>query len=90
MNIKYIKALHQLDIGNHIDAEKNIKQAIEETTNLFELLEMYSCYAELLYKLKRYDDAMKCVDFILNNNEDFENSIATETALEIRKSVLEL
>ena len=42
------------------------------------------------HKLKRYDDAMKCVDFILNNNEDFENSIATETALEIRKSVLEL
>ena len=87
MNTKFLKALHQLDMGNYNDAESNIKQAISETSNIYELLEIYSCYAEVLYELNRYDDAMKCADFILNNNEDFDDGLATETALDIKKKI---
>ncbi|MGN0471148.1 MAG: hypothetical protein ACI4GV_09575 [Acutalibacteraceae bacterium] len=84
MNTKFIKALYQLDKGKYSEAEENIKQAISETDNLYELLEIYACYAELLNELKRYDEAMECVNFILNNNEDYKDSVATKTALEIK------
>lgn len=89
MNTKFMKALYQLDQGKYEEAESNIKSALSETTNMYELLEINSCYAELLYELERYEEAMSCVNYILNNGEEFEGSTAYDTALEIKSNIEE-
>lgn len=89
MNAKFMKALYQLDQGKYTEAEENIRKAIAETTSPYELSEIYSCYAEVLFDMERYDDAMNCVDQILNN-EDMDNEQAISTALEIKERISEL
>lgn len=84
MNTKFMKALHQLDTGKYEEAEENIKLAIEECDSEYERLEIKACYAELLCELERYDEAMRCVDYILENNDDYDNTNAEETANDVK------
>ncbi len=84
MNLKFMKALHQLDAGKYEEAEENIKLAIEECDSEYERLEIRACYAELLCKLERYDEAMECVNYILENNDDYGNTNAGEIANDVK------
>ena len=89
MNVNFNKALYQLDKGMYEEAEVNICKAIAECTNKYELLQMKCCYAELLYELDRYDEAMKCVIYILDNTDEYDKGFERETALEIKNCIEE-
>lgn len=84
MNVNFNKALYQLDKGMYEEAEVNICKAIDECTNEYELLQMKCCYAELLYELHRYDEAMECVTYILDNTDEYDEGFERETALELK------
>lgn len=88
MNVSFNKALYQLDNGKYEEAEKNICKAIDECTNKLELLQIKCCYAELLYDLDRYNEAMECVTYILDNTDEYDEGFERQTALEL-KSLIE-
>jgi len=89
MNVNFNKALYQLDNGKYEEAEKNICKAIDECNNKLELLQIKCCYAELLYDLDRYDDAMECVTYVLDNTDEFDEGFERQTALEIKNLIEE-
>ena len=85
--MKFNKALYQLDKGQFEEAEENILQAIrEEAGNMYELIQIKCCYAEVLAGLERYKEAMECVEFILDNTDEYsDNGGERQTALELKK-----
>ena len=89
MNHKFHKALYLLDLGKYQEGEGLIRQAIEETQNLYEKMPMAACYTELLYKLERYEDAMKYIEYILDNSSEEMFSKEHNMALEIKHSIVQ-
>lgn len=89
MNVNFNKALYQLDKGMYEEAEKNIRKAIDECTNKLELLQIKCCYAELLYDLDRYNEAMECVTYVLDNTEEYDEGFERQTALDIKSWIEE-
>lgn len=87
MNLKFNKALYLLDRGKYKEAEKNLCMAIDECNNPMELLEIKSCYAEFLHEMKRYEESMAYVNYILEHTDEYEDSFPRETAVEIKKSI---
>ncbi len=73
MNLKFMKALALLDRGRYDLAEVNIKSAISECNEIFEVIPMKACYAELLCESERYSEALSIAESILENSEAEEN-----------------
>ncbi len=89
MNINFNKALYQLDMGKYEEAEISICKAIDECDNKYELLQIKCCYAELLYELDRYDEAMQCITYILDNTDEYDDGNERETAIELKSWIEE-
>lgn len=87
MNLKYNKALYLLDMGRYEEAEQNLRMAIEECKNPFELAQIYGCYALFLYDEKRFEETMECVDYILTNTSKYDDNDARDTAIEIKEKI---
>ena len=87
MNQKFNKALYLLDMGKYEEGEENLRMAIKECENPFELAQIKSCYAELLYEMERYEEAMGYVDDILESTSEYDDNDARETAIELKTSI---
>ena len=59
MNLKFQKALFMLDNRQFEKSEILLKQALEETENDFERIQITACYAEFLEDMERFDEAYK-------------------------------
>lgn len=73
MNAKFMKALALLDRGKYDLAEENIRSAISESNEIFEVIPMKVCYAELLCESERYSEALRIVESVLEKSEAEEN-----------------
>ena len=87
MNQKFNKALYLLDMGKYKAGEKNLRMAIKECENPFELAEIKSCYAQLLYETGRYEEAMKYVNDVLENTSEYDDNNAREIAMDIKTNI---
>ena len=87
MNIKFRKALFMLDKGQFQKAEILLKQALEETENIYERIQIMSCYAEFLTEMERFDEAYEKAIYILENTDEYENGCERETAKNIIKKI---
>lgn len=90
MNKNFFKALFLLDKGEYDSGEELLKRAISECDNQVELIGMKACYAELLCELERYDEALECADYIIDNAQFAEENDCTEeleTAEEIKTAI---
>lgn len=85
MNAKFNNALYLLDKGEYDKGELCLRDAMDECDNKMELIQMKSCYAELLMELERYSEALECADFILSNTDEYgDNGQERATAQEIK------
>ena len=87
MNQKFNKALYLLDMGKYEEGEENLRMAIEECENPFELAQIKSCYAELLCEMERYEEAMGYVDDVLESTNEYDDNDARETAMDIKTNI---
>ena len=69
MNQKFMKALMLLDREEYERAKETLNNAIAECDNIYELIPMKACLAELMCQLGRYSEALNCADFITDNSE---------------------
>lgn len=88
MNIKFNKALFLLDQGRYNEGEECLLQAFKESRNKQEMIQIRSCYLELLYKQKRFDEAKECIDFILENTAIDENSKERKVAVKLNELIV--
>ncbi|MBE6902386.1 MAG: hypothetical protein E7478_07910 [Ruminococcaceae bacterium] len=85
MNGKFNHALYLLDKGEYDKAEICLRDAISESDNAFEVIQIRCCYAELLMEQERYSEAMENVEYILSNTDEYsDNSQERATAQEIK------
>lgn len=80
MNLKFQKALFMLDNGQFEKAEILLKQALEETENGFERIQITACYAEFLEDMERFDEAYEKAFYILENTDEYDNDSERKTA----------
>lgn len=85
MNGKFNHALYLLDKGEYDKAELCLRDAIAESDNMFEQIQIRCCYAELLMELDRYSEALENVEYILANTDEYsDNEQERVTAQEIK------
>ena len=84
MNGKFNHALYLLDKGEYDKAELCLRDAISESDNAFEQMQIRCCYAELLMEQERYSEALENAQYILANTDEYtDNSQERATAQEI-------
>ena len=84
MNGKFNHALYLLDKGEYDKAELCLRDAIAESDNEFEQLQIRCCYAELLMELERYSEALEHSEYILSHTDEYtDNEQERKTAQEI-------
>lgn len=83
MNMKFNKALYMLDMGKYDKGEELLKEAIQEIENPYELVQVKTCYAELLYEEDRQEEALSLVEELLCEDE-YLSSEDRERLLEMR------
>ena len=90
MNKNFFKAVLLLDKGEYDSGEEILKCEISECNNQIELIEMKASYAELLCEPERYDEALECANYIIDNAQfALENDCTNEleTAEEIKNAI---
>ena len=88
MNGKFNHALYLLDKGEYDKAEICLRDAIAESDNKFEQVQIRCCYAELLMELERYSEALENAEYILANTDEYgDNDQERTTALEIKELI---
>jgi len=83
MNVKFRKVLFMLDNGQFEKAEILLKQALEETENIYERIQIMSCYAEFLTEMERFDEAYEKAIYILENTDEYDNDYERKIARNI-------
>lgn len=83
MNLKFQKALFMLDNRQFEKSEILLKQALEETENDFERIQITACYAEFLEDMERFDEAYEKAVYILENTDEYDNDSERKTARNI-------
>lgn len=90
MNVYFRKALFYLDNGDFSKGEMNLKNAIDscrETNNKMELIEISSCYAEVLYQMGRFEDAEQYIDYVIKNTELGNNQFERKTVMGLKNKI---
>ncbi len=88
MNGKFNHALYLLDKGEYDKAEVCLRDAIGESENEFEQIQIRCCYAELLMELERYSEALEMAEYILSNTDEYtDNAQERATAQEIKDMI---
>ena len=83
MNLKFQKALFMLDNRQFEKSEILLKQALEETENDFERIQITACYAEFLEDMERFDETYEKAVYILENTDEYDNDSERKTARNI-------
>ena len=89
MNQSFDKALYLLDQGDYERGEEELKKAILDITDPYEIAGVKACYAELLYEENRYEEAMVYIEEVLNLEEEYLFSEEKDIVLELRQKILE-
>ena len=85
MNAKFNYALYLLDKSEYDKSELCLRDAINESDNEFEQIQIRCCYAELLMELERYNEALEIAEYIISHTDEYiDNPQERATALEIK------
>lgn len=83
MNRKFNKALYLLDQGKYDEGLELLETAFEQEDNLLWKLEIKCCMMEVLYEMEEYEKVRECIDFILQNTDEYDDSRPREFAEDI-------
>lgn len=89
MNQLFNKALYLLDSGEYEKGEEELKKAIQTSADdLYELVEIKACYAELLYQTNRYDEAMVLIEEVLDSGDEYSFCEEKDMVKEIKQQMI--
>lgn len=90
MNQSFNKALYLLDKGEYEKGEGMIKKAIlESVDDLYDLVEIKTCYADLLYNMNRLDESLLLIEEVLATGDEYSFCDEKEMAEELKHMILE-
>jgi tetratricopeptide (TPR) repeat protein len=89
MNQSFNKALYLLDRGEFEKGEKMINRAIEESVDdLYDLVEIKTCYADLLYQMNRLDESLVLIDEVLATGDEYSFCYEKGLVEELKRIIL--
>lgn len=87
MNINYNKALYYFEYGKYEEGLKFLCEAIEESGDVFETIQMKACQAEVLYELNRFEEAEESIQYVLNNSSNYELEKEIEWVYSVQRKI---